>query len=553
MIPRIIHFVWIGGAMPAWASRNVEEFQRLNPGHNVRVHGEDVLLAKYRNRYGACTQLCQKSDLLRLSALETSGGWYFDVDYWPLRPVSDAERAYLLRNNDFFCTDSGRPSGVTNATLAVGTDWQFWPAVSAAVAAAQPSSRNAFGPSLLNRLVRKMPDAFRVGPAAWWNGVDMPMAPSMYRKCINSGPDVMRRWIPATGGQLPFAFHLWAGTNAARLESVEHDGKPYCMVFAGARRSVYPWDAIAAAMNKLGYNADIKQYDDPLTDLPDVAFIWNGINEQGVKVVERCRRMGAQVVFLEHGFFDRQHYCQADTHGILHRASWASSVMSPAPACGAERLARFYPQGLRPIKPRHGYILVLGQVAGDTQMVDSEIRGPVPLQRILARAVPRGTKIFFRPHPLCSNIKPHPSHRTLPRLPEAGNEVPGYRQSKHGAGLREALHGASFVVAINSNAMVEALAEGVPCLAFGPSTAIAAGVAHPTSCATLKDDLRDMMHGWCPPQDKVDNYLQWLAARQWNIEEFARPELLQQILAGTAAIECCGPAGQKKQTQEAVA
>ena len=63
----------------------------------------------------------------------------------------------------------------------------------------------------------------------------------------------------------------------------------------------------------------------------------------------RARRAGVPVVFLEHGFFDRWTYSQADHEGILHWASWRRRLREPAPPEGAERLARFYPDGLVPV------------------------------------------------------------------------------------------------------------------------------------------------------------------------------------------------------------
>jgi len=43
-IPKIIHFFWTGPAMPEWAERNIQEFRRLNPDHEIRIHGEEVIL-----------------------------------------------------------------------------------------------------------------------------------------------------------------------------------------------------------------------------------------------------------------------------------------------------------------------------------------------------------------------------------------------------------------------------------------------------------------------------------------------------------------------------
>ena len=59
--------------MPDWAERNIAEFRRLNKRHKIMLHGSDVLLEQYRVMYDALpeTALAQRSDLLRLSALQT--------------------------------------------------------------------------------------------------------------------------------------------------------------------------------------------------------------------------------------------------------------------------------------------------------------------------------------------------------------------------------------------------------------------------------------------------------------------------------------------------
>ena len=41
MIPKVIHFIWIGGEMPEWAEFNVAEFRRLNPAHEIKIHGHE--------------------------------------------------------------------------------------------------------------------------------------------------------------------------------------------------------------------------------------------------------------------------------------------------------------------------------------------------------------------------------------------------------------------------------------------------------------------------------------------------------------------------------
>jgi len=129
-----------------------------------------------------------------------------------------------------------------------------------------------------------------------------------------------------------------------------------------------------------------------------------------------------------------------------------------------------------------------------------------------------------------------PAHkRILPMLSDDPSEAQAYRTSKTGTGLAAALAGARFVVTINSTAGNEALAAGVPVLAFGPALYTMVGVARQTTVKTLKENLAAMLNGWVPEQAAVENYLRWLAARQWTAEELARGDALRDIVAACSA------------------
>jgi hypothetical protein len=249
--------------------------------------------------------------------------------------------------------------------------------------------------------------------------------------------------------------------------------------------------------------------------------------------------MGATVLVMEHGFWERNRYVQMDTVGTQHRASWASRLCDPAPPEGAERLAEFYPNGLVPVRAqREGYVLALGQVPRDSQLLDSEIQGPLPLQRAVKAALPPDVPVYFRPHPQCSNARVPAHKRILPTLSDDPSEAQAYRTTKAGTGLVAALAGARFVVTINSTAGNEALAAGVPVLAFGPALYTTAGVARQTAVKTLKDDLATMLDGWAPEEAAVENYLRWLAARQWTAEELAGGDALRDLLPMRGGKEC---------------
>ncbi len=186
----------------------------------------------------------------------------------------------------------------------------------------------------------------------------------------------------------------------------------------------------------------------------------------------------------------------------------------PAPPEGAERLARVWPHQLRPFGARSGYVLVLGQLSGDSQMDESEIQVCTQLEKIVSRSLPPGADAVFRPHPLA---RPKPRHaQYLPRC-----EAPT---------LAGAVEGARFAVTVNSNAAGECLAMGCPVLCFGPALCAKAGVARQTAVSTLRDDLALMVRGWRPDGEAVRNYLRWLACRQWSQEELREGTVLSHLV-----------------------
>lgn len=558
MIPRTIHFIWIGPEMPEWGRRNIQEFRRLNPDHEVRVHGEEVLLDCYRPAYDRASELCSKADLLRYSALERFGGWYFDVDYWPFRPVADAERAWALDDKRLFLArcwrDDANPGALGNGVLACGEDCPVWATVHEIVAQAARGDvgRLTFGPAAVRELSRREPSSIVVADVSWFNGIRHPASTKLYFHVTRGGsPDVARAADAHTGGQLPFAMHLWAWKHGRDLETgtAATPRKPLSVVGEGNRLaavSVLPgydpnssssvFTGIARGLAANGYRVEIVPHSadalDHCTGFPEVVVVWNSLREPQASVVAHARRIGARVLVMEHGFWQRNRYVQVDTVGTQHRASWACRLNEPAPDDGAERLARFYPNGLVPVRARKkGYVLVLGQVPRDSQLWDSEIQGPLPLQRAVKAALPPDVPVYFRPHPQCSNVRLPAHRRVLPTLADDPSEAQAYRTSKNGTGLGAALAGARFVVTINSTAGNEALAAGVPVLAFGPALYTTAGVARQTTAKTLKEDLAAMLNGWTPEQSAVENYPRWLAARQWTAEELARGDALRDLLS----------------------
>tara|TARA_Y100000310_G_scaffold315428_1_gene365951 strand:- start:3152 stop:5011 length:1860 start_codon:yes stop_codon:yes gene_type:complete len=269
------------------------------------------------------------------------------------------------------------------------------------------------------------------------------------------------------------------------------------------------------------YNAVRKQYphtqvltirpDARPSALPSFAVIWNGGKLYRASVMKSMKKQKIPVLVMEHGWLDRDNHIQLDWQGYNHKASWASRIARISPPEGVERFQTI--EGTigprKPVEARtDGYILVLGQTEGDTQLNESEIRKP----NVLLATVLNSTreKVAFRPHP-----------------------ANGYRPTGVDVldgSLSEALAGARFVVTINSNSGNDALWAGVPVLCFGPSLYEMAGAAMGTSSTRVENDIELMLNGWCPDDRRVLSYFHWLCARQWTNEELEQGDVIARLI-----------------------
>ena len=225
----------------------------------------------------------------------------------------------------------------------------------------------------------------------------------------------------------------------------------------------------------------------------EVAFMWNGISEHRRRIAEQLRAAGTTTFIMERGFFDRYRYTQIDDQGFNHTASWALTLNRPAPPEGRSRLRRSFGH-TEPMRPRAGgYILVLGQVAWDNQLRDSEIQEPTDLVQAVEHATPSGAELRVRTHPQ-----------------DGGSRDGSNRARLLDGTLKDAVAGARFAITINSNAGNEALGWGCPVLCLGPALYAMTGVAKQTKLAALAAAIEMMLDGWAPPADAVQNYLRWL-------------------------------------------
>ena len=90
-IPKIIHFVWIGTKPKSeLILKCIESWKKFCPDYEIKEWGNDAA-EKISNRYMQEALAAKKyafvSDYLRLYALKTEGGFYFDTDLEITQPL----------------------------------------------------------------------------------------------------------------------------------------------------------------------------------------------------------------------------------------------------------------------------------------------------------------------------------------------------------------------------------------------------------------------------------------------------------------------------------
>ena len=168
MIPRKIHFVWVGPKMPAWGQRNIDEFKRLNPGYKIMVHDETSAGDRLRPLIDRISNFSSKADLIRLDVLQREGGWYFDLDTWPLRPVREAEQAWNLDGKLVFVSRQKHRVPINNCVIAAGKNAEGLEELIHVALRTTPTERTTFGPDLFSRVATSQPRLFEVSSWPWW-------------------------------------------------------------------------------------------------------------------------------------------------------------------------------------------------------------------------------------------------------------------------------------------------------------------------------------------------------------------------------------------------
>lgn len=118
-IPRKLHFIWVGSAIPPRMAENIARWRELHPRWQTRIWTERDLGWLHNKRLFSEAQSIVpadavgqfRSDVARYEILLWKGGFYADVDTYPIRAIDDS----ILNHNEFAVQED--PTWIGNTYL----------------------------------------------------------------------------------------------------------------------------------------------------------------------------------------------------------------------------------------------------------------------------------------------------------------------------------------------------------------------------------------------------------------------------------------------------
>lgn len=122
-IPKIIHFIWVGGNMPPYLNFCIESWRNFHPEWQIIMWDDQkVKELKLVNRalYDGMTNFGCKADILRLEILKQFGGVYIDTDFFCLKPID-----ILIKMEYFHSSESNNDSIINNGIIGCTPNHRF--------------------------------------------------------------------------------------------------------------------------------------------------------------------------------------------------------------------------------------------------------------------------------------------------------------------------------------------------------------------------------------------------------------------------------------------
>lgn len=202
-IPRLLHFIWVGSAMPGHLAQNVQRWRDLHPTWGLRVWTDrDFRWLHNLPLFNEAESIVPrdavgqfKADVARYEILLREGGFYADVDTYPLRPIDDS----VLKHKEFAVQED--PSWIGNTYLGATPDHPLFREIVIGLKMNAKRFRGKrpnviAGPKYITPLWRR--SGGYVAPTEWG-------FPYSYS-------NVKRSNVPATFGKNTYAVHEWQHT-----------------------------------------------------------------------------------------------------------------------------------------------------------------------------------------------------------------------------------------------------------------------------------------------------------------------------------------------------
>ncbi|CAK7071107.1 MAG: hypothetical protein PARBA_02783 [Parabacteroides sp.] len=104
MIPKIIHLIWFGGKdIPKKYNKYIDTWKKYLPDYEIRLWNEqsfDVNRFSFTKEAYNARKWAFVSDFVRIYALYTYGGWYFDTDVEIVKSFNDFENNRVVLSTD---------------------------------------------------------------------------------------------------------------------------------------------------------------------------------------------------------------------------------------------------------------------------------------------------------------------------------------------------------------------------------------------------------------------------------------------------------------------
>jgi len=113
LIPKLIHFIWLGSPLPASCRKMISTWKKMHPSWTILVWNDESV-ARFglanKDAFDKAVNFGEKSDIARYEILYRYGGVYADTDFECLKPFDELHRScglYAGVNGDNQCLLNG--------------------------------------------------------------------------------------------------------------------------------------------------------------------------------------------------------------------------------------------------------------------------------------------------------------------------------------------------------------------------------------------------------------------------------------------------------------